>query len=215
MSVFVLSHSGGPARARPRGARPDYSLECTAPVFSVVSLATLPLVGAVYVLPHVCPNPQAGSHGAPHVLAAQVPARIARPEGVQYMIRYRIGISISDIHMGYRYGICYIDMVIHHIDMVILDIDMGYGISIWEMTVLALSSWMSVWDILSLWQGLAPRSRTACSCWLRRCTQYTRRIRPHGLAARALTLCSSCTVYPYILAASSSRPGHSLLFPLN
>jgi len=37
--------------------------------------------------------------------------------------------------MGYRYGIWYIDMVIHHIDMVILDIDMGYGLMIWDMTV--------------------------------------------------------------------------------
>jgi len=26
-------------------------------------------------------------------------------------------------------------MVIYHIDMVILDIDMGYGLMIWEMTI--------------------------------------------------------------------------------
>jgi len=37
--------------------------------------------------------------------------------------------------MGYRYGIRYIDMVIYHIHMVILDIDMGYGLMIWELTV--------------------------------------------------------------------------------
>jgi len=43
------------------------------------------------------------------------------------------GISIWD--MCYRYGIWYIDIVIYHIDMVILDVDMGYGLMIWEMTV--------------------------------------------------------------------------------
>ena len=36
-----------------------------------------------------------------------------------------MGISIWN--MGYRYGIWWIDMVIYHIDMVILDIDVGYG----------------------------------------------------------------------------------------
>jgi len=41
-------------------------------------------------------------------------------------------------------------MIIHHIDMVILDIDMGYGLMIWEMTVSIWSSWISMWDILSL-----------------------------------------------------------------
>ena len=59
-----------------------------------------------------------------------------------------IGISIWD--MGYRFGIQYIDMVIYHIDMFILDIDMGYGLMIWEMTVSIRSSPISVWDILSL-----------------------------------------------------------------
>jgi len=79
-----------------------------------------------------------------------------------------IGISIWDIDMGYRismrsiwvsiwnmgyryYGMRYIDTVIHHIDEVILDINMGCGISIWQMTVSILSSWISIWDILSLW----------------------------------------------------------------
>jgi hypothetical protein len=36
-----------------------------------------------------------------------------------------IGTSIWDIDMGYGLSIWYIVMVIHHIDMVILDIDMG------------------------------------------------------------------------------------------
>jgi hypothetical protein len=31
-----------------------------------------------------------------------------------------------------------IDMVIYHIDMVIVDIDMGYGLMIWEMASLSL-----------------------------------------------------------------------------
>jgi len=37
--------------------------------------------------------------------------------------------------MGYRFGIRFVDMDIYHIDMVIPDIDMGYGIMTWEMTV--------------------------------------------------------------------------------
>jgi hypothetical protein len=37
--------------------------------------------------------------------------------------------------MGYRSMIRYVDMVIYHIVMVILDIDMEYGLMIWEMTV--------------------------------------------------------------------------------
>jgi len=42
-------------------------------------------------------------------------------------------------------------MVIHHIDMVILDIDTGYGLMIWEMTLLLIwSSSISIWDIPSL-----------------------------------------------------------------
>ena len=41
-------------------------------------------------------------------------------------------------------------MVIYHIDMVILNIDMGYGLMIWEMTVSIRSSPISIWDILSL-----------------------------------------------------------------
>jgi len=50
----------------------------------------------------------------------------------------------------YRYGTRFIDMVIHHIDMVILDIDMGYGLMIWERRGLIWSSPISIWDILSL-----------------------------------------------------------------
>jgi len=38
-------------------------------------------------------------------------------------------------NMGHRYGIWYYDMIIYHIDVVILDIDMGYGLMIWGMTV--------------------------------------------------------------------------------
>jgi hypothetical protein len=55
------------------------------------------------------------------------------------------GISIwsftyRDGRAGYRYGIWDIDMGDDSIDTVILDVDMGYGISIWEMTVPILSS---------------------------------------------------------------------------
>ena len=41
-------------------------------------------------------------------------------------------------------------MVVCHIDIVILDIDMGYGLMIWEMTASIRSSPISIWDILSL-----------------------------------------------------------------
>jgi len=58
------------------------------------------------------------------------------------------GVSIWD--MGYRFGLRYSDMVIYHIDMVILDIDMGYGLMMWEMTVTIRSSPIWIWDILSL-----------------------------------------------------------------
>ena len=44
-----------------------------------------------------------------------------------------IGNSIWDI--CYRYGVWYIDKAIYHIDMVILDIDIRYGLMIWQMTV--------------------------------------------------------------------------------
>ena len=47
-------------------------------------------------------------------------------------------------------------MVIYHIDMVILDIDMGYGLMIWEMKVSIRSSSVSMWDILSLCPGCLP-----------------------------------------------------------
>jgi hypothetical protein len=50
--------------------------------------------------------------------------------------------------MGYRYG--------HHIDMVILDIDVGYGISIWEMTVSILPG--------RTYCGGAPVEREAQHC---------------------------------------------------
>jgi hypothetical protein len=51
-------------------------------------------------------------------------------------------------------------MIIYHIDMVILDIDMGYGLMIWEMTVSIWSSWRSMWDNFSLW--LAPQLVRPC-----------------------------------------------------
>jgi hypothetical protein len=53
-------------------------------------------------------------------------------------MEYRYGKSIWD--MLYRYGY----MVIYHIDMVILDIDMGDGLMIWEMTVSIRSSSISI-----------------------------------------------------------------------
>ena len=40
-------------------------------------------------------------------------------------------------------------MVDNHIDMVTLDIDMGYGLMIWEMKVSIWSSPISIWDSLS------------------------------------------------------------------
>jgi len=61
-----------------------------------------------------------------------------------------ISIGMSIWVTGYRFGIPYIDMVIYRIDMVILDIDMGYRLMIWEMTVTIRSSSISIWDILSL-----------------------------------------------------------------
>ena len=42
-------------------------------------------------------------------------------------------------------------MVVYHIDMVILDIDMGYGLMIWELTASIWSSAVSTREILSLW----------------------------------------------------------------
>ena len=52
--------------------------------------------------------------------------------------------------MEYQFGIRYVDMVNYYINMVILDIDMEYGLMIWEMTVSIRSSPISIWDILSL-----------------------------------------------------------------
>ena len=48
-------------------------------------------------------------------------------------------------------------MVIHHIDMVILDIDMGYKTSIWEMTVSILFVMLDIdMGYLVLWLPLRP-----------------------------------------------------------
>jgi len=41
-------------------------------------------------------------------------------------------------------------VVIYHIDMIIPDIDMGYGLMIWEMIGSIWSSSITIWDILSL-----------------------------------------------------------------
>jgi len=41
-------------------------------------------------------------------------------------------------------------LVIYYIDMVVLDIDMGHGLMIWEITISIWSSPISMWDILSL-----------------------------------------------------------------
>ena len=46
---------------------------------------------------------------------------------------------------------------IYHIDMVILDVDMGYGLMIWGMTVSIWSSSISIWDVLSLCSLLGVR----------------------------------------------------------
>ena len=40
--------------------------------------------------------------------------------------------------------------------MVILDIDIGYGLMIWEMTVSIWISPISMWDIFSTWSWYAP-----------------------------------------------------------
>jgi hypothetical protein len=54
-----------------------------------------------------------------------------------------ISIVSSIWNMGHRYWTWYVHVVIYHFDMVILDIELGYGLSLREMTV-------SIWDILSL-----------------------------------------------------------------
>jgi hypothetical protein len=74
-----------------------------------------------------------------------------------------ISIGISIRNMGHPCGIWYIDMVMYHINMVILDIDMGYGLMMWKMTVLIQSSPISIWDIMSDWQctGTLARAKIA------------------------------------------------------
>jgi len=49
-----------------------------------------------------------------------------------------------------------INGIIYRFDIVILDIGMGYGLMMWEMTVLVWSSPMSIWDILSLCDESSP-----------------------------------------------------------
>ena len=62
-----------------------------------------------------------------------------------------MSMGLSVWNMVYRCGIWHIDMVNYHIDKDILDIDVGYGLMIWEMTVSTWSAPISIWDILSLW----------------------------------------------------------------
>jgi hypothetical protein len=55
-------------------------------------------------------------------------------------------------------------MVVYHMDMVIPNIDMRYGLMIWEMIVSIQSSPISIWDILSPWphrDALADHPRVA------------------------------------------------------
>jgi hypothetical protein len=62
-----------------------------------------------------------------------------------------MGYVLSMWDMGYD-----ISIWIHHTDIVILDIDTGYGLMIWEMTVSMWSSPISIWDTLSLWSVPLP-----------------------------------------------------------
>jgi hypothetical protein len=57
----------------------------------------------------------------------------------------------SDIDMGDRYGrsIWEIDGI-YHIDMVNMNIDVGYGLMIWEMGVSIWSCSISIWKDLAL-----------------------------------------------------------------
>jgi hypothetical protein len=63
-----------------------------------------------------------------HYLSCSRPAAMAQAA---------VGIAIWD--MGYRFRIRFTDMDIHHIDMVILDVGMGYGLMIWEMIDVAVA----------------------------------------------------------------------------
>jgi len=75
-------------------------------------------------------------------------------------------------------------MVIYHIDMVIPDIDMGYGLMIWEMSVSIWSSRtsVSIWDILSLW----AQCMTLAASQTAKVTQYTGVCSVVGSAARSM-----------------------------
>jgi hypothetical protein len=72
--------------------------------------------------------------------------------------------------------------------MVILDIDMGYELMIWEMTVSIWSSSVSIWDILSLCYR-SPRHRLMFTSGIKmRCVTLWRAMGP---AARQLSLVMS------------------------
>ena len=103
---------------------------------------------------------------------------------------YRYGRSdfneISIWDMGYRFGIRYIVMLMYHIDMAVLDIDVGYGLMIWEMTVSIWSSFTSMRDILSLCLEAPPRVCVdAIMFYTRHLPAYTvRRARQNRQASR-------------------------------
>ena len=70
------------------------------------------------------------------------------------MIRYRHGRLILDIDTGDR-------PVIYHINMVILDIDMGYGLITREMTGSIWSSSVSIYGTFST-VNIAPMKSMDC-----------------------------------------------------
>ena len=80
-----------------------------------------------------------------------------------------VSIWISIWNMGNRHGIWYIGMVIYHIVMVILDIDMGGGLMMLEMTVSIRSYSISIWisrqsALPPIAAGVGRSCRTARKC---------------------------------------------------
>ena len=83
------------------------------------------------------------------------------------IIEISIGISIWD--MGYRFGIQCIDVVIYHIDMVILDIDMGYEANdIGDDSIDTVISHIDMGYLVTLvhrpWQRTCPHDCLPCQC---------------------------------------------------
>jgi len=96
-------------------------------------------------------------------------AMSARPIVTSYNLEIDMGDRTSmKYRLEYRYGMCAIDLG-YSISirlstisiMVILDIDTGYGLMMWEMTVSIRSSPISIWDILSLWPDRTSPSAAA------------------------------------------------------